>query len=80
MSDKFTTHAPPSAIPERKEVVLQAIKDYRASHHGISPTVRDLMELTGITSSSLVLYYLDKLEAEKAIIRYHGVARGISVA
>jgi SOS-response transcriptional repressor LexA len=69
----------PQGIPERRELVLQAIKDYRKNHRGIPPTHRELCELTGITSSSVLNYYLQKLEEAGAIFRYHGIARGIVV-
>ena len=67
-------------IPERKKVVLQAIKDYQAKHPHMNPTIRELCKLSGVTSTSVMNFYLDKLVQDGSIIRYHGVARGISAA
>jgi hypothetical protein len=68
----------PRYIPERKELVLQAVRDYQAANPHMNPTIRDLCKLTGITSTSVLNFYLGKLARDGAIVRYHGVARGIS--
>ena len=47
----------------RMEAVLEAIRNSKP----IPPTIRDIQEKTGITSSSMVDYYLDRLEAEGKI-------------
>lgn len=67
-------------VPERKELVLQAIKDFGTRRRGMNPTIRELCQLTGIKSTSVMNFYLDKLVEDRAIIRYHGVARGIVLA
>jgi len=63
-------------VLERKELVLQAIRDFQKSR-GIPPSILDLAQLTGIMSTSLLRLYLDKLAHDRLIIRYHGLARGI---
>jgi len=53
--------------------VYEAIKKSKP----LTPTIRELMKATGITSSSVVRYYLDKLEEAGLIERVPRVARGI---
>ena len=43
----------------------------------LPPTIRDLMQATGISSTSVVDYYLGRLEKEGLIIRVPRAARGI---
>jgi repressor LexA len=62
----------------RQHDVMTAIREYMADH-GVSPSIRDLMHLTGITSSSIVSYYLDLLEDEKLISRVPEIARSIRI-
>jgi len=62
----------------RQYEVLEAIRKYK-SEYGFSPSIRDLMELTGITSTSVVHYYIRLLEDEKLIRRTPGVSRSLDV-
>ena len=54
--------------------VLQAIQAFWAEE-GFSPSIRDVMDATGITSTSVVRYHLLKLEQAGVIERTPGVAR-----
>lgn len=62
----------------RQYDVLDAIRGYK-SQNGFSPSIRDLMDMTGITSTSVVDYYLTLLENEKLIRRTYGVSRSIEI-
>lgn len=58
--------------------VLEAIRRFK-SDHGYSPSMRDLMEMTGISSLSVVKYYLDQLEMDGLIRRDRNIARSIEI-
>jgi repressor LexA len=45
--------------------------------HGYPPTLRDLMELTGASSTSVVSYRLQRLEADGLVKRSPRLARAI---
>ena len=64
------THWPASTT----DLVLQAIKTFWAEE-GYSPSIRDIMDATGISSTSVVWYHIDKLARAGAIKRTPGVAR-----
>lgn len=49
----------------RKDAVLEVIRTSKP----LPPTYQDIMALTGIPSTSVVNYYLDRLEDEGKIIR-----------
>jgi SOS-response transcriptional repressor LexA len=65
---------------ERSESILRYVIDYKREHDGISPTIREIQEATGISSSSLVKFYLDGLQ-KRGAIQYIGdnLSRGIMV-
>lgn len=46
---------------------------------GYSPSVRDLQELCRVSSTSVVSYHLNKLQAAGRIVRDPAVARSIRV-
>ena len=50
------------------ESVYNSIIAYKRAHDGNSPTFREIMEDCGISSTSVVLYYLNKLE-QRGLIR-----------
>jgi SOS-response transcriptional repressor LexA len=58
--------------------VLDAIRTYK-NDHGFSPSMRNLMTMTGISSTSVVDYYLGLLEDEGLIRRSTGISRSIEV-
>ena len=61
---------------DRPDLVLSFIGKYR-SEWGIAPTYREIGAACGITSMSVVKYWLDKLEENDYIKRYPRMARGI---
>lgn len=63
-------------VPARVHLVYQAILTFMGDHHGLPPTIRELMEATGITSTSLMNGYLRKLaEMEKLVFIEDSSAR-----
>jgi len=62
-------------VLEHKRV--RAVYDAIQNSHPLTPTIRELMDATGITSSSMVRYYLQKLDKAELIERVPNVARGI---
>jgi hypothetical protein len=49
--------------------VYRFLVSYKESHDGNSPTMREIIEGAGVSSTSMVAFYLDKLEAENLICR-----------
>lgn len=43
--------------------VYQAIRRYKVEHGGLSPSIRELCALTGVSSTSVLRYYLRQLQA-----------------
>lgn len=56
--------------------VLAEIRKYRHLH-GHAPSVRELATLCGMASTSIVHYYLDRLEADGYIRRTPNISRSI---
>jgi len=65
-------------LSPRERLVLMALVTYTRTH-GYPPTHRELGDLADISSTSVVAYYLEKLEARGLIRWARGVARGISI-
>lgn len=65
-------------LSPRERTVLLALVAY-TREHGYPPTRRELGDLAGLSSTSVVSYYLEKLEARGLIRWARGVARGISI-
>ena len=65
---------------ERAKAILEFVIAYKREHDGISPTIREIQDFTGIRSTSLVKFYLGYLE-EGGKIRMLGDnrSRGIMV-
>lgn len=61
-------------MSERQREVLRYIKGYRI-RHGNSPSIREIMDNTGIKSTSNVLYILDKLVEQGLITVAPFIAR-----
>lgn len=57
-------------------LVLDAIETYWLEHR-FSPSIRDIMEITGITSTSVVRYHLLLLERRGCITRVPTIPRSI---
>lgn len=58
--------------------VLDAIRAFQKVH-GIIPSYRDIMQLTGIKSSSSVTYYLNILDRKGMVSRSNAISRSIRV-
>jgi repressor LexA len=66
-------------LSKRQQKVLDFLKDY-IGEYGYPPTVREIGEGVGISSTSLVSYYLDGLEEHEMITRHASISRGIRLA
>lgn len=67
--------------PEGKEVrdrLLREIRKFR-DEHGYPPTLRELMVLAELSSTSIVSYHLRFMEGQGVIERTPGASRGIRV-
>jgi repressor LexA len=54
---------------DRSPDVLKFIVDFKQSHDGNSPSIREIADKVGLSSSSSVFYYLDRLESAGRIRR-----------
>ena len=65
-------------LSRRTSFILKYLKEYKAAHDGQSPTTRQICEATGITSTSMVHFYLRALEEMGLItIEHEGTQRWI---
>ena len=60
---------------ERMRVLVEAIASYRGEH-GYPPAIRELMDLAGFSSTSVVTYWLDACESAGLVLREPVRARG----
>lgn len=67
-----------SAIPSRRDAIVQYIARYHAEH-GFPPTVREIGAAVALKSTSTVAYYLRRLEEEGRINRVHDRSRGLTL-
>lgn len=65
-------------ITDKQREVLEVIHKYIQANN-ISPTVRNIRDLTGFRSSSTVHSYLTALEQEEYISKIEGSPRSITV-
>ena len=63
-------------LSERQRKVFTFLEDF-IDDNGYPPTVREIMNGIGLTSTSLVTYYLDKLEERGLLKREAAISRGI---
>lgn len=70
---------PPGDADRRADDVLDFIKEYKADNDGNSPTVREIMEGVGLSSTSVVVYYLNNLVERELITRLKSDSRSIQV-
>jgi repressor LexA len=61
-----------------RQKILKAIREYQ-HENGYSPTVRELQEISGLSTPSAVEYHLNILEANGEIQRDKNVARSIQL-
>lgn len=59
--------------------VFSFIVKYKKSHDGNSPTIREIGSACGVSSTSVVNYYLNKLEEDGLIRRDNFQSRNIDV-
>lgn len=62
-----------------RERIFNFICTYKERNDGVSPTCRDIAREVGISSTSVVFYYLEKLQLAGLIKSAHYGARGIQV-
>lgn len=65
-------------LPERQQKVLDCIAAY-VDEHGFPPTVREIGDAIGVNSTSLVSYYLKRLEERGLIVREPSMSRAIQL-
>ncbi len=65
-----------SGLSDRHKRILEFLEDYQ-DQFGYPPSIREIGEKTGITSTSVVNYYLDQLEKNGWISRESHISRGI---
>ena len=65
-------------LPERQQKVLDCIAQY-VDEHGFPPTVREIGDVIGVSSTSLVTYYLKRLEERGLIVREPSMSRAIQL-
>lgn len=58
------------------ERIYEAVRDYWEAN-GYSPSMHDIMEAAGVSSTSVTTYHLDLLAREGRVRRTPGVARSI---
>jgi len=68
----------PSGLSDRKKRILEYLSEYQ-HQFGFPPSIREIGEKTGITSTSVVNYYLEQLEKAGYISRESHISRGIRV-
>ena len=66
-------------LGERHKKILEFLKEYQ-DREGYPPTIREIGEDTGISSTSVVNYYLDQLEKMGKIERQRKISRGVRLA
>ncbi|MFC2064782.1 transcriptional repressor LexA [Chloroflexota bacterium] len=67
---------PRKGINERHKKILDYLAK-RQENQGYPPSIREIGEATGISSTSVVTYYLKQLEELNFIQRDHNVSRGV---
>lgn len=67
-----------SALSERQQRILRFIYEFTNRHH-YPPTIREIGDNVGISSTSVVNYNLRKLEGNELISRDREVSRGLSL-
>lgn len=63
----------------KEDKVFKFILKYKESHDGNSPTIREICKACKISSTSVVDYYLEKLQSRKLIQRDSFQSRNINV-
>lgn len=64
------------SLSERQKMILEVLREFQ-DRSGYPPSIREICERTGITSTSVVNYYLEQLEEMGFIARDRRVSRGL---
>lgn len=70
--------ARPLTFPTRSDLVFDYLRQYITAH-GWAPTLREIGEAVGISSTSVVVWHLKRLQREGRIERGTGRQRAIRV-
>ncbi|MDM5335685.1 helix-turn-helix domain-containing protein [Fictibacillus enclensis] len=65
-------------LSARQQIVLEAIKLFIVTHH-YPPTVREIAEMVGVTSTKIVLEYLERLRREGLVSWEEGRPRTLKI-
>jgi repressor LexA len=65
-------------LSERQKKILEILERFQ-TQNGYPPSIREICEKTGISSTSVVNYYLDQLEEMGYIERDRRVSRGVRI-
>ncbi|SDN46915.1 LexA DNA binding domain-containing protein [Fictibacillus solisalsi] len=65
-------------LSARQQIVLEAIKLFMATNH-YPPTVREIAEMVGVTSTNTVLEYLERLRREGLVSLEEGNPRILKI-
>jgi repressor LexA len=66
-------------LGERHQKILDFLQEYQRANK-YPPSIREIGEKTGITSTSVVNYYLDQLEKKGMIERDRKISRGVRLS
>ncbi len=66
-------------LGERHQKILEFLQDYQRENK-YPPSIREIGEKTGISSTSVVNYYLDQLEKKGMIERDRKISRGVRLS
>jgi repressor LexA len=66
-------------LGERHQKILDFLQEYQRDNH-YPPSIREIGEKTGISSTSVVNYYLDQLEKRGMIQRDRKISRGVRIS
>ena len=63
-------------LSKRQTRILEVIRDY-TEEYGYPPTIREIGDLAGVSSTSVVSYNLKVLQAQGLLVRDRDVSRGL---
>ena len=66
-------------LGERHQKILEFLQEYQRANR-YPPSIREIGEKTGISSTSVVNYYLDQLEKKGMIERDRKISRGVRLS
>lgn len=70
---------PQRKVSKKERALYLAIIEHKRAHDGNSPTLRDMQDACGISSTSVVAFYLRRLAAAGLIELQDGHTRSIRV-